>query len=439
MTQMIGEFKETEIGQIPIEWDLTELSELATRFHGGGTPSTKKSEYWNGSIPWTTSAHISDQIFLDKFAGKITAEGVKKSSTQVVPKQNLLIGTRVGVGKVAINLLDTAISQDLTAMIVDKSKVDLLFLAYAISWDITQRTILSGARGTTIKGIPRADLVKVSIPLPPVDEQRRIAAVLTAIQDAIAAQEDVIAAARAFKRSLMHRVFTYGPGRVPAETKETEIGEIPSHWEVVELGEVVDYITGYAFKSGEYTEDDSAPMLLRGDNIAQGSLRWENVKRWPNPVDGTYKKYWLKHDDVVLAMDRPWIPAGMKIARVRKDDLPSLLVQRVARMRTTNRTSSIFLSHVLSGPRFTNYVLAVQTGTSVPHISGKQIKEFVLPWPEECEQKQVVEMLEAVQDRINTGEDRKAALDALFKSMLHQLMTGQIRLMGDEELLVQGL
>ncbi len=72
------------------------------------------------------------------------------------------------------------------------------------------------------------------IPLPPLDEQRRIAAVLTAIQDAIAAQEDVIAAARAFKRSLMHRLFTYGPGRVPAETKETEIGEIPSHWEVVE-------------------------------------------------------------------------------------------------------------------------------------------------------------------------------------------------------------
>ncbi len=62
---------------------------------------------------------------------------------------------------------------------------------------------------------------------------------LNAIQDAIAAQEDVIAAARQFKRSLMQRLFTVGPYREPAETKETEIGEIPAHWEVVELGDLL--------------------------------------------------------------------------------------------------------------------------------------------------------------------------------------------------------
>ncbi len=77
---------------------------------------------------------------------------------------------------------------------------------------------------------------KTPIPLPPLPEQRRIAAVLNAIQEAIAAQEDVIAAARQLKRSLMQRLFTVGPYREPAETQETEIGEIPAHWEVVELG-----------------------------------------------------------------------------------------------------------------------------------------------------------------------------------------------------------
>lgn len=76
-------------------------------------------------------------------------------------------------------------------------------------------------------------------PSHPSPEQRRIATVLNAIQDAIAAQEDVIAAARAFKRSLMQRLFTYGPGREPAPTKETEIGEIPAHWEVTPFGEFV--------------------------------------------------------------------------------------------------------------------------------------------------------------------------------------------------------
>ena len=226
---------------MPADWYVVELGSLSIRFHGGGTPSTKRPEYWNGNLPWTTSAYIDEKLFLDRCAGYITRLGLGNSSSQLVPKGNLLIGTRVGVGKVAINLLDTAISQDLTAMLVDKTKVDTVYLAYAIKTDSSQEQILSASRGTTIKGIPHADLVKVLIPLPPLPEQRRIAAVLNAIQDAIAAQDDVIAATKEFKRSLMHRLFTYGPGREPAETQETAIGEIPAHWDVLPLDSVLMY------------------------------------------------------------------------------------------------------------------------------------------------------------------------------------------------------
>ena len=90
-------------------------------------------------------------------------------------------------------------------------------------------------RTTGIRNLMFADYQGIVVPLPPLPEQRRIAAVLNAIQDAIAAQVDVIAAARACKRSLMQRLFTYGPGREPVATKETEIGEIPVHWEVTTI------------------------------------------------------------------------------------------------------------------------------------------------------------------------------------------------------------
>ena len=79
--------------------------------------------------------------------------------------------------------------------------------------------------------LPKAVFENLEIALPPLPEQRRIAAVLNTIQDAIAAQEDVIAAAKEFKRSLMHRLFTVGPGREPAPTKETLFGDVPAHWE----------------------------------------------------------------------------------------------------------------------------------------------------------------------------------------------------------------
>lgn len=430
MTQMIGEFKETEIGQIPIEWALTELSELATRFHGGGTPSTKKPEYWNGSIPWTTSAHIGDQIFLDKFAGKITAEGVKKSSTQVVPKQNLLIGTRVGVGKVAINLLDTAISQDLTAMIVDKSKVDLLFLAYAISWDITQRTILSGARGTTIKGIPRADLVKVSIPLPPLDEQRRIAAVLTAIQDAIAAQEDVIAAARAFKRSLMHRLFTYGPGRVPAETKETEIGEIPVHWEVVELGQIA------------HIQSGSTPSRKHSEYYVNGTIPWvKTLDLNEGLVSSTHESI---TQDALTAIRGRLRPSGTVMVAMYGGSgtigksgilgIEAATNQAVCCIEPNPRIfDSVYLHQyiVKLRPLWMKYAIGTRKD---PNISKTIVVNQLVPLAPTDEQQVIARWLSSAEAKIAAEEDRKAALDTLFKSMLHQLMTGQIRLMSDEGL-----
>ncbi|MCB9158904.1 MAG: restriction endonuclease subunit S [Caldilineaceae bacterium] len=288
---------------------------------------------------------------------------------------------------------------------------------------------------TTKTSQPKLALMRIRqipIPLPPLAEQRRIAGVLNTIQDAIAAQEDVIAAARELKRSLMQRLFTYGPYREPAETKETEIGEIPVHWEMVEFGSQVDLLSGYAFKSEHYTDDYNAPRLLRGDNIAQGRLRWDNEKRWP--LDGTedIDRYWLRPGDVVLAMDRPWIPAGMKCAMVAESDVPSLLVQRVARLRPKKLDTSSFVKYLLTGHRFADYVLSVQTGTSVPHISGQQIRSFKLGLPPVSEQIQIGEELESVETKIAAEEDRLTALQALFKSMLHQLMTGQIRLLSDD-------
>jgi type I restriction enzyme S subunit len=102
------------------------------------------------------------------------------------------------------------------------------------------RTRIYEKRTTGIRNFKYRDfLANEVIPLPPLPEQRRIAHVLSTIQRAIAAQEDLIAAARETKRSLMQRLFTYGPGPEPAPTKETEIGEIPEHWEVVQLKEVL--------------------------------------------------------------------------------------------------------------------------------------------------------------------------------------------------------
>jgi len=193
-----------------------------------------------------------------------------------------------------------------------------------------------------------------------------------------------------------------------------------SDWETTDLGQVTDLLTGHPFKSRHYVDDESAPRLLRGDNIGQGSLRWDGAKRWPSDgVDGV-DCYLLHEGDVILAMDRPWIAAGLKYASVQRSDLPALLVQRVARLRGSDRLDTRFLKYVIGSQAFTNHVLAVQTGTAVPHISAGQIKDFEFLLPPLAEQRAIAHILGTLDDKIELNrrmhETLEAMARALFKS-----------------------
>ncbi len=90
----------------------------------------------------------------------------------------------------------------------------------------------------------------------------------------------------------------------------------------VTISECCDIATGFPFKSAFYTHKPEGIRLVRGDNIVQGSLRWDGAKRWdPEDLDKALEaKYSLREDDVVLAMDRPWIEAGLKYSSIGRYD-----------------------------------------------------------------------------------------------------------------------
>jgi type I restriction enzyme S subunit len=172
---------------------------------------------------------------------------------------------------------------------------------------------------------------------------------------------------------------------------------------LVELGEFVDVTTGYPFASVHYSHDNSGIRLLRGDNIGQGRLRWAGVKRWPGDLSADYLEYELAENDVVLAMDRPWIEAGLKFSAVSRHDLPCLLVQRVARLRAKQGLDQGFLRWLIASAEFTNYLLGTQTGTAVPHISGDQIRRYRVTLPPLPEQHAIAEVLGALDDKIEAN------------------------------------
>jgi type I restriction enzyme S subunit len=192
-----------------------------------------------------------------------------------------------------------------------------------------------------------------------------------------------------------------------------------SDWPEVTLGEVADLLVGYAYKSAAFTADLSGSRLLRGVNIGQGLIEWHRAVYWPTG-DADQLKYHLAEGDVVLAMDRPWIEAGLKRARIRRGDLPALLVQRVARLRGTGEVRTSFIHHLLATERFSRYLQAIVTGATVPHISQSQIESFTFRLPPPHEQDKICGFLDALDELIENNRRRVEVLAEMARTIYRE-------------------
>ncbi|MBU1864719.1 MAG: restriction endonuclease subunit S, partial [Candidatus Omnitrophica bacterium] len=166
---------------IPQGWIKCLLSEYA-KIVGGGTPSTKNDQYWSGTIPWITSADIVD-VNTIKPKRFITKDAISNSVTSLIPKNNVIFVSRVGLGKVAINRFPLCISQDSQGIIFDKNVFNLVYLANCLSM-LAQKFVHQN-QGTAIKGILKDDLATLEILCPPLLEQKLIAEIISTWDRAI--------------------------------------------------------------------------------------------------------------------------------------------------------------------------------------------------------------------------------------------------------------
>ena len=168
---------------------MAKLGDICT-FQSGGTPSKSNAEYFNGSIPWiTTVALTGDYIDKNDAVDWITDKAIQESAAKIVPENSIMVGTRVGIGKVAINAVPMSTSQDIVSLInIDDTKWDKKFLCKVIL--ARNNVLLSQARGATIKGIKIDTLAKLEIPEIPLNEQRRISAVMDKVSGLIAKRRE---------------------------------------------------------------------------------------------------------------------------------------------------------------------------------------------------------------------------------------------------------
>ena len=169
---------------------MTKLRDIC-RFQSGGTPSRGTPEYFNGKIPWITTVALNGDVIDGNQAIEwITDEAIANSAAKIVPPHSVMIGTRVGIGKVAINSVPMSTSQDIISLIgIDENKWDKKFICHLIT--ANKEHLNSQARGATIKGIKIEVIADLVLPEISVKEQARVSEIIGKVDALICMQQQM--------------------------------------------------------------------------------------------------------------------------------------------------------------------------------------------------------------------------------------------------------
>ncbi|WP_278409351.1 restriction endonuclease subunit S [Alistipes shahii] len=188
-------------------------------------------------------------------------------------------------------------------------------------------------------------------------------------------------------------------------------------WKTYKLCEVANLSTGFPFDGHKYAKEGQ--RVVRGDNVTIGELRWDTDKdkRWNEPF-ARAEEFSLQEGDIVIGMDGSRV--GRNRAQIKTDDLPLLLAQRVACVRHNEKSLQKFLYYQIFSKNFENYIKSVHTGTSIPHVSLKQIGDFSFQVPDLSTQRRIAGILGSLDDKIELNRRINANLEAqaqaLFRS-----------------------
>lgn len=264
-------------------WPVVKLGDLVT-VKGGGTPDKSVPGFWNGDVPWASVKDFKSHE-LSVTVDSITEAGVKASATQIIPAGNIIVPTRMAVGKVAINAVDMAINQDLKAIFVGPM-IDRKYLLHALL--ANSGPLLAKATGATVKGIKVDVLKSLEIPLPPLEEQKRIAGIL-----------DQADALHRLRTRALEKLNTLGQA-----VFQEMFGDPQSNWPQVAISDVTKDARTGPFGSQLLVSEfvDSGIPVLGIDNVVQNKFLWAKERFITTQKYEQLKRYQVNPGDVLVTI-----------------------------------------------------------------------------------------------------------------------------------------
>jgi type I restriction enzyme S subunit len=403
-------YKMTELGAIPEEWEVVRLGEVANVVMGQSPPGSSYNEKGEG-LP-----------FLQGKAefGSMHPKHIKYTTVpmKIAPKNSVLLSVRAPVGDVNIADIEYCIGRGLSSISL-KNGNDI-FLFYML--DHLKGEFEKEGTGSIFKAITKAKLMNLPLPIPPLPEQQKIAAVLSAVQEAKEKTEAVINAAKELKKSMMKHLFTYGTVSLQEaekiSLKETEIGLVPEDWEVVKLGKVAETYSGGTpnrnhkeyfegeigwLKSGEL---DNNYVYTTKEFITEEALKKSSAK-------------YVENNTLLVAM------YGATSGKVGLAKTKLTINQAICAIKPNIKFCSEFYFFYFQTIR--DRLLSMRYGGAQPNLNQQILQNIKIPLPPLHVQQKIASILSTIDEKIQAEEAKKKALEDLFRSLLNNLMSGKIR------------
>ena len=378
---------------VAAKWPLVSLKDCCRAILSGGTPSTDREDYWTGDVPWITSADIVDikTAVPRKF---ITKKAIEESATNLIKRGNIIVVTRVGLGKIFKNEFDVCISQDSQGLII-KENIDVSYLVWVLQ-DQVQK-FKNSSQGSTIQGVTKKQLSELQIPLPPLEVQRELVAEIESYQQVIDGTRQIVASYRPriacnpdWPMSKLSAVCTVNP-------RKSEVAHMDGTVEV-----------------------SFVPMTDIGENTMYFEV--QNTKQLQD-VGNSYT--YFKDDDVLIARVTPCFENGKAGIAKRLHSGIGFGSSEFYVLRTHESTTPEWIFLCVATHEFRAWATPKMTGTGgLQRVPRWAIDEYEIPLPPVEVQRAIVAELDEEQTAVDHARRLAARMEQRIQDAIARVWEG---------------
>ncbi len=405
------------MSQLPVGWVAIKLGDIATFYKGKGISKKDITSEGLDCIRYGELFTSYNEIITTIYSKtNITKDMVySKINDTLMPTSDV---TPTGLATAsALNKEGVILGGDI--LIIRSAQILNSYLSYFIRSH--KKDIMKLVSGSTVYHIYANDMKKLKIPLPPLQEQKKIAEILSTVDQKIGFVDIQIKQTETLKKGLMQKLLTEGIGHT--EFKDSEIGRIPVGWKVVEMGKIADILDPHP--SHRAPKEDSAgyPFVGIGDISESGEIKISSSRKVSlEDVLDQNKNISINENDIGFGR----VATVGKIIKFKSYDFPFALSPTMAVIKTKEINNSFlyqFLSSNVTKSQFKNFT----SGSTRISLGIQNLRKLLISFPPLGEQKQISKILSTTDKKLETLREKKEAYDELKKGLMQKLLTGEVR------------